>query len=129
MLPTSAHTQPLWSLYTWPPVFWQANLRRRPRFVHLATRVTGGQGASKGRFGNTIWEGISNDGDAGFGWDWIEIGDGVVAMSDPMALVTNLQILSESGEVLPSSTAAVHFNQFVRRIPWQEEVFRLLRSA
>jgi hypothetical protein len=50
-------------------------------------------------------------------------------MADPMALTTNLQLVTPDGEVLPAIAAALHFNQFVRRLPWQEEVTRLLRTA
>jgi hypothetical protein len=126
--PTVHHAPPvqtLWALYSWPPVFWQANLRRRPRFIHLATRVTKSPNPSEHRSGNTIW----GDGEAGFAWDWIEIEHGVVAMSNPMGLVTNLQLVAANGELLSSATAALHFNQFVRRIPWQGEVRRLLSTA
>jgi hypothetical protein len=49
-------------------------------------------------------------------------------MVDPMRVVTNLQILNLDGRVLPATEAALHFNQFVRRLPWQEEVRRLLKT-
>jgi hypothetical protein len=62
-------------------------------------------------------------------WDWVEIGHGVVAMADPMSVLTNLQLLTSEGVVLPSTAAALHINQFVRRLPWQEEVRRLLGTA
>jgi hypothetical protein len=60
-------------------------------------------------------------------WDWIEVASGIVAMVDPMRVVTNMQLLSLDGRVLPASEAALHINQFVRRLPWQEEVRRLLQ--
>jgi hypothetical protein len=50
-------------------------------------------------------------------------------MVDPMALITNLQLVTADGQVLPATAAALHFNQFVRRLPWQEEVRRLLKAA
>jgi len=50
-------------------------------------------------------------------------------MKDPMALATNLQLVSESGELLQPTAAALHFNQFVRRLPWQDEVRRMLKVA
>jgi hypothetical protein len=76
-----------------------------------------------------VWGGFSDDGDAGLAWDWVEIAQGVIAMSDPMSLITNLQLVTADGEVLPAMTAALHFNQFVRRLPWQQEVQRLLKTA
>ena len=50
-------------------------------------------------------------------------------MADPMSLSTNLQLVTDDGRVLTASAAALHFNQFVRRLPWQNEVTRLLRAA
>jgi hypothetical protein len=64
---------------------------------------------------------------AALAWDWIEIASGVVAMVDPMRVSTNMRIVNMNGDVLNSSEAALHFNQFVRRLPWQDEVRRLLK--
>jgi hypothetical protein len=43
-----------------------------------------------------------------------------------MRVVTNMRILSVDGDVLAATDAALHLNQFVRRLPWQDEVRRLL---
>src|SRR5438874_937309 len=83
---------PLWALYSWPTVFWRPNGNRRPRFRHLATRVTTGSALSGACSGHTVWGGFSGDGDAGLAWDWIEVARGVVAMVDPMQVVTNMQL-------------------------------------
>ena len=127
-VPALPSAQPPWALYSWPIVFWSADSPRRPRFKHLATRVT----SARDRFGpcqgHTVWGRFSGDGDAGIAWDWVEVGCGVVAMVDPMRVLTNMQLLSGDGHILPATEAALHFNQFVRRLPWQEEVRRLLKT-
>jgi hypothetical protein len=115
------------ALYSWPTVFWRTNSRRRPTFRHLATRVTSG-GRCEPCSGHTIWGRLSEDGDAGLAWDWVEIASGVVAMVDPMRVSTNMQLLDVDGDVLAATQAALHFNQFVRRLPWQDEVRRLLKT-
>ena len=97
--------------------------------MHLSTHVTKAPDPRMPCMGSTVWGGFSNDGDAGLAWDWVEIGHGVVAMSDPMSVISNLQLLAENGEVLQAAAAALHFNQFVRRLPWQDEVRRLLKTA
>jgi len=81
------------------------------------------------RSGHTVWGDVSGDGDAGLAWDWIEVACGIVAMVDPMRVLTNMQLINREGLVLPASEAALHINQFVRRLPWQEEVRRLLMAA
>jgi hypothetical protein len=61
-------------------------------------------------------------------WDWVEVARGVVAMVDPMRVMTNMQLVNIDGDVLAASEAALHFNQFVRRLPWHEELRRLLQT-
>lgn len=120
-------TPPPCALYSWPAVFWQANQPRRMRWVHRGTCVVG-RGRCPGlATGHTLWSGAA--GDAGFAWDWVEIADGVVAMADPMGVVSNVRLLDGDGLVLPATAAALHFNLFLRRLPWQDEVRRLLRTA
>jgi hypothetical protein len=97
--------------------------------MHLATRVTNRSGKQGPCAGHTVWGQFSGEGDAGLAWDWVEVGCGVVAMVDPMRVVTNMQLISVDGNVLTSSDAALHFNRFVRKLPWQEEVQRLLQTA
>lgn len=118
-----------WAQNSWPPVFWQANVKRRPRFVHLSTTVASSRHEYGPCSGSTVWRGASSGSEARLAWDWVEVAEGVVAMVDPMSLTTNLRLVMPDGQVLPAVAAALHFNQFVRRLPWQEEVTRLLRTA
>ena len=62
-------------------------------------------------------------------WDWVQIAHGVVAMADPMSLVTNLRLVSDQGEVLTVHESARYLNEFVRRLPWQQEVQIALRAG
>jgi len=75
-----------------------------------------------------VWGRFCEDGDAGLAWDWVEVGKGVVAMVDPMRVITNMRLVTRDGCVLSATDAALHFNQFVRRLPWQDEVHRLLQT-
>lgn len=124
--PIALSVPPPSALYAWPTVFWRTNSRRRPTFKHLATRVTSARRGAEPCTGHTIWRGLSGEEPAGLAWDWIEIASGVVAMVDPMRVLTNLQLVNMHGHVLCESEAALHFNQFVHRLPWQDEVRRLL---
>ena len=62
-------------------------------------------------------------------WDWVQIAHGVVAMADPMSLVTNLRLVGEQGEVLTVHESARYLNEFVRLLPWQHEVQIALRTG
>ena len=78
--------------------------------------------------GQTFWAWHTDDGDVGMAWDWVQLGRGVLAMADPMAVVTNLRLVGDEGTVLTPWEAAPHFNHIVHSLPWQHEVERLLGS-
>jgi hypothetical protein len=78
--------------------------------------------------GQTVWTARAADGDAGMAWDWIEISRGVVAIADPLSVVTNVRLVGDEGEVLTALQAARFLNEIVRELPWQQEVERALRQ-
>ena len=78
--------------------------------------------------GQTVWTARAADGDAGMAWDWIEIARGVVAIADPLSVVTNVRLVGDEGEVLTALQAARFLNEIVRELPWQQEVERALRQ-
>ena len=78
--------------------------------------------------GQTIWAGRLDGIEAGVAWDWVEIADGIVAMADPLSVVTNLRIVGNEGEVLTALEAARFLNNIVHALPWQDEVGRALST-
>ncbi|CAN5184390.1 hypothetical protein BH11PSE10_BH11PSE10_11750 [soil metagenome] len=78
--------------------------------------------------GQTLWLGEDGLGRAGVAWDWISLPAGLVAMVDPMSLITNLQFLSPQGEVLPPLESVRRLNEIVHGLPWQTEVQRALAT-
>ena len=117
-----------WSLRAWPPLLWQAGDPARMRFHHLDTRIAFSDDAPRIPAGQTVWAASAADGEAGMAWDWIQIARGVVAIADPMSVVTNVRLISAYGEVLTAHQAACFLNELVRSLPWQEEVQRALRA-
>lgn len=114
-----------WMLCAWPTLLWQADSAAQLRFVHLGTRVLTHDDALPST-GQTIWVGPLPQGDAGMAWDWVQIARGVVAMADPMSVVTNLRLLGADGELLNPVEAARYLNMLVHGLPWQDEVCRVL---
>lgn len=81
--------------------------------------------------GQTLWAGRGpdvDDAEAGMAWDWVQVADGVLAMADPMSVVTNLRLVSDSGEVLTAHAAAMYLNEMVRVLPWQHTVCEVLKG-
>lgn len=95
-------------------------------FYHLDTRITFPGDDSEPAVGQTLWSGRSDAGDAGMAWDWVQIAQGVVAIADPMSVVTNVRLIGDEGEVLTAHAAARFLNELVRALPWQSEVRRAL---
>ena len=78
--------------------------------------------------GQTVWAAQAADGDAGMAWDWVQIARGVVAIADPMSVVTNVRLIGEEGEVLTAHQAARFLNELLHTLPWQQEVQRALHQ-
>lgn len=119
---------PAWTVGAWPPVLWQPDREATPYFVHLGTHVSPRLSQDWPCMGQTVWGGRAADSAAGISWDWIEVAPGIVAISDPMMMITNLRVLGREGEVLTAHEAAPHLNRLVNRLPWQAEVQKALNE-
>ena len=115
-----------WSLRAWPPLLWQAGSPTHVHFQHVGTRVEL-VGESPGPVsGQTVWAATATGGRAGMAWDWVQIARGVVAIADPMSVVTNVRLIGDDGEVLTAQQSARFLNEMVRALPWQQEVRKAL---
>jgi hypothetical protein len=117
---------PPWTLSAWPPLLWQVGKQIPLRLQHLGTQITNPGDSIFRAFGQTLWAWHGDEGDVGMAWDWVLLTRGVVAMADPMAVVTNLRLVGDEGEVLTAYESARHFNWIVHGLPWQHEVERAI---
>jgi len=118
-----------WTLRAWPPLLWQLGSKVPFHLQHLGTHVTNPGDRMLRTVGQTMWACQSEEGEAGMAWDWVQLTRGVVAMADPMAVVTNLRLLGPEGEVLTALESARHLNEIVHALPWQHEVERALDDS
>jgi hypothetical protein len=117
---------PAWTVCAWPTLLWQASRAPQLNLTHLGTRVVTLGNEEYPCSGQTLWADATVDHSAGVAWDWVEIQEGVVAMADPLGLVTNLKLLDSHGTALTDLEAAVRLNQLVHELPWQNVVKRAL---
>jgi hypothetical protein len=106
---------------------WQAEGAAQLQFDHLDTQVFTASDPAAPCSGQTVWRGDAADSKIGVAWDWVMVSDDVVAMADPMSVVSNLRLLGPKGEVLTAWESALHLSQIVYGLPWQGEVQRVLR--
>ena len=114
-----------WMIRSWPLVEWYlpATLNEWPVFSHMGTQVHGSPDLKGHCAGNTVWLGSVNGRTAGAAWDWTEWRTGVVLLSNPNAIVSNLRCRSDGGL---TDTAAL--NLLAHALPWQEAVLRVLKA-
>lgn len=117
---------PAWIVYAWPRVLCKVLHVHQLQFAHLSTQVLVAGDANRPALGQTLWQGDDGSSRAGVAWDWVSMSEGVVAMVDPMALITNVQFLTPAGEVLAPFESARQLNEIVHALPWQHEVQRAL---
>lgn len=125
---TSRTILPAWSVYAWPSLVCRALQTPDWRLTHLSTRVISSGEDNQPCSGQTLWGSDLEAGAAAVAWDWVGLCPGVVALADPLGLVTNLHLVDDQGDPLPSLQAALHLNQLVRTLPWQSEVQRALKD-
>jgi hypothetical protein len=117
-----------WSVRAWPPLLWQADDPSNLRFDHVDTQLFAASDRAAPLSGQTFWAGPVADGEAGVAWDWVQLTRGVVAMADPMCVVSNLRLIGPQGEVLTAWQSARHLSQIVYGLPWQGVVQRVLQQ-
>lgn len=107
---------------------WQAASANQLRLVHMGTRVLSFGDADEPCSGQTLWADRVESQAAGVAWDWIQVRRGVVALADPLGMVTNLRLMDSGGGEMSQVEAALHLNRLVHALPWQSEVERALHE-
>jgi hypothetical protein len=114
-----------WMIRSWPPVEWYlpATPSEWPIFSHVGTRVYDQPDAQGRCFGNTVWIGNVNGQTTGAAWEWTEFRIGVVVLSDPNTIISNLQCRNDNGL---SDTVAL--NHIAHALPWQATVNQVIQA-
>ena len=121
---------PAWKLITLPRARiglpqWTTLTRS---FRNLDTTVQIAEDASGLRYGQVMWASYSNDNLTGIAWDWREVQKNVVAMFDPMAVQSNVELLDDLDAPLTESQQLLYLNRAIHSLPWQDRVCALWRT-
>ena len=124
-------SMPAWKLFTLPRVSvtvsqWSTVTRT---FYHLDTTVHKDFDGSKLHHGQVMWGTDGDDLVAGIAWDWREVQEDVVAMCDPMAVQSNIELFDECAGPVAESAQLLYLNRVIHSLPWQDHLCALWRPA
>lgn len=117
-----------WSITSWPRKLWHST-QIQPAFTHFDTQISpAADGILGGVSGQTSWVAELDGEQVALAWDWVMLRPGVLAIGDPMTIVTNLGFLGDDGVEIPPECAPARLNTIVHHLPWQAQVRRSLRE-
>ena len=74
------------------------------------------------RYGQVLW-GVDCEGQmVGMAWDWRELRTDVIAMADPMMVLSNLRLVDEAGIEVTESHRMICLNSAIYRLGWQVQL-------
>lgn len=120
-----------WHVSSWRPVT-LALTQRASMIRRLAPCGSGrvpGQGLERGARGQVMWACDTAKGPVGLAWDWFAMRPGVLAMADPMGVLSNLHFVDAQGLSLPEGRRIVELNNLIASLPWQAPIVQVGSSA
>jgi hypothetical protein len=117
-------TIPAWQVISWSPVVTTvpAFEREIAKLRHLGTSVHTEELENGLRQGQVLW-GVDEPSYAiGIAWDWAEVREDVVAVVDPMKVLSNVTLVDENGVCLNESSRIVYLNSAIHELRWQEGI-------
>ncbi len=118
-----------WMVLSLRPVSWQPpdDESQWPTWTHVTTRIQDSALSVSGPVrGDTIWTAALEDGQLALAWEWVEWRPGVIVLSDPMAISSN--ILTEDDAPHGPRVRAITLNRVAHSLPWQQQVLEALRA-
>ncbi len=119
-----------WMLRSWPIVEWKPGTSGAPfpDFFHVNTRTREGHGDLVLSYGDTVWLGEIDGRSVGVSFEWIEIRPGVIILSDPNSIHTNIALATEEAELADDLQTITFMNSLVHQLPWQGAVHAVLAA-
>ncbi len=122
---TGSTNLPPWAVTSMPTVWLDAcDPVALARSFRPVSAVTGSDARGPGalRQGQALWGARTRHGDVGVAWDWVELRPRVLALADPMQILSNLQLRLEGGAWMNERQRILWLNDLVHALPWQAEL-------
>lgn len=113
-----------WMIKSWPVCQWYLHNAQShwPAFEHANTQVRSDTDPEGRRIGETVWCANVDGQSAAAAWEWTEIAPGVVLLSNPNCVATNLHLVTPEHRTLEAINELVALNTFLHSLPWQQRV-------
>lgn len=113
-----------WQVLTWPRAFftptqWRAYVARMGLLE--ASRIETDDSSNCGE-GTVLWGLVEPERKVGMAWDWREVKRGVLALADPMRIISNVMLVDSDGKCLPQSARVLYLNNAIASLCWQPAV-------
>lgn len=117
-------TIPAWQVMTWDTVPMDMSELEQTitRMQHLGTSVRLDADDSEKRCGQALWGAEVKGHRIGIAWDWAEVVRDVVAMVDPMKILSNITLVADDGTTLDPRHQIVALNNAVHELHWQAQI-------
>lgn len=116
-----------WTVIRWPEVkatlgeFERAAASMRP----VSVSVLSDSEEQTRSCGQALWAGEICGQPIGIAWDWAEVTQSVVAMVDPMRVLTNVVLTDEDERIIDDRLCVLYLNRAIYGLPWQDEVLHV----
>lgn len=114
-----------WHVATWRPVFWTdaqfTAMLRRLKPLSTTMDIDGRTGLASG---TVLWGVLDGDTRVGIGWDWGEVSHGVVTMTDPMTVLSNIRIMDDGQDGEELDGRVLRLNRAIHCLRWQDGIVR-----
>ena len=115
---------------SWPTFEWYppSSMAEWPVWWHIGTQVRDDLDDCGRRFGDTVWMASLGGTPVGAAWEWTEFRPGVVLLSDPNSVISNLRVLAEDQSLADPLQEIVTLNRIANVLPWQDAVCLTLQA-
>lgn len=122
-------TFPSWMIPSLKPAISQCDQVEAiaPRMRHLGTTAYPRDDEPQLWAGQTTWAWEDGGLCHAVGWDWVEMQRDVIVLSDPMALITNVEFAAYGSDEHAARRGILLLNSLVYLLPWQDQVRSGLR--
>lgn len=120
---------PFWHVLSWEQVEVPASQFSKAVRHMKCLGVSVRDATPKHRRGEVLWGSDVAGHGIGIAWEWGEAVEGVVAMVDPLTILTNVKLVTDDGVTVSADELLLRLNGAVNSLRWQAAAVRRAKEA